>query len=196
MHRIKASVLAGMALALCVACSDDEATTPEPITGTYQLSDADGETLPALIFDGLIADPDGDFVLRVLVDEGSLELSAGQRYEQRVTRSIFVDGHAQPGGLWNDRGTYTLGHIPLHQVAITRPGSGSLVGPSSADPGSLVAGFVRRGRRPGPGQSDARDDRRGRAPLAKRREELGRFSARRAALTRCRARALLPHLHV
>lgn len=97
-----------MALALLVACSDDEATAPEPITGTYQLSDADGETLPALIFEGLITDPERDFVLRILVDEGSLELSAGQRYEQRVTRSIFVDGHAQPGGLWNDRGTYAL----------------------------------------------------------------------------------------
>lgn len=108
MHRIKASVLAGMALALLVACSDDEATAPDPITGTYQLSDADGETLPVLIFEGLITGSEGDFVLRILVDEGSLELSAGQRYEQRVTRSISVDGHAQPGGLWYDRGTYTL----------------------------------------------------------------------------------------
>lgn len=97
-----------MALALLVACSDDEATAPEPITGTYQLRDVDGETLPALIFDGLITGSEGDFVLRILVDGGSLELSAGQRYEQRVTRSIFVDGHVQPGGLWDDRGTYTL----------------------------------------------------------------------------------------
>lgn len=108
MSRTGATFVVAMSLAALTACSDDSGTGPEPIAGLYQLRDVGGQTLPATIFEDMLTSPSGNFFLRILVTEASLDLTAGGRYEQRVKRSVFIDDQPAPSPTRTDRGIYSV----------------------------------------------------------------------------------------
>jgi hypothetical protein len=88
-----AAVLAPAVMIL--ACSDS--TSPnrgDPYTGTFVLTNADDQPLPATVFDGIIVvpEPDPSFHLRILATTGSITIDANGHYRQLVDHDAFVDG--------------------------------------------------------------------------------------------------------
>ncbi|HXE58417.1 MAG TPA: hypothetical protein VNK43_10495 [Gemmatimonadales bacterium] len=105
--RLAALVLA-TALVAAVGCGDDGSAPSEGPAGIYRLESAAGGPLPATVFDGTVESSEGDFHLRVVALEGSLELRQDGHYEHRIRHAVFVDGAPAPEARWTDRGGYRV----------------------------------------------------------------------------------------
>lgn len=113
--RLRSSTLGAVLLGLAVfmsACSDDESTGPNepaPLVGVYALTAAEGNALPAVIFNDSTGDEENRFHLRVLALEGELKLTADGKYEQVVRHEVYIDGVLSDRPRWSDRGSYLVG---------------------------------------------------------------------------------------
>jgi hypothetical protein len=97
-------------LSLLIAC--DKAVSPGEIPdqsiGEFILVAAEGASLPAPVFDGVVvADPDPSFHLRIVATSGSITIDATGHYEQRVSHDAFVDGALNGRATHVDRGECT-----------------------------------------------------------------------------------------
>ena len=106
---LRLTTLAALLLVL-VAC--DRASSPvesrDKSIGEFALVAAEGASLPATVFDGVVvADPDPSFHLKVVATSGSITIDATGHYEQRVSHDAFIDGTLGGRATHVDRGECT-----------------------------------------------------------------------------------------
>ncbi|MFW6079364.1 MAG: hypothetical protein ACODAE_07080 [Gemmatimonadota bacterium] len=94
-------------LALITGCGDDP-TGPD-VAGEYELVRANGEPLPALVYDSVVVDDDdNEFPYQVHLDSGELSLSGGD-YEIGLVVDVVLDGDTiLPDESLIEDGTYSV----------------------------------------------------------------------------------------
>ena len=80
----RVAVVVGVLLAGCA----DVTTDPAGVTGTYQLSEVNGESLPAVVFDG--QRPEGHVVATAL--SGTITVRS-TTFTERVVFNLVLNGH-------------------------------------------------------------------------------------------------------
>ena len=111
MKRHYMNTLLGVLLAASVAACEDDVTAVPPeavphVVGSYALERVNGALLPAVVFEGNVADAAGDYHLRVVATHGAIDLYADSSYWQRVQHSVYINGALVPGMRWADYGVF------------------------------------------------------------------------------------------
>ena len=104
--------LTTLAALLTVLFGCDKASSPvespDKSIGEFALVAAEGTSLPAAVFDGIVvADPDPSFHLKVVATSGSITIDATGHYEQRVSHDAYIDGTLGSRATHVDRGECT-----------------------------------------------------------------------------------------
>ena len=111
--RLTAALILTSAL---IGCSDSTSPTDttDHFSGTFDLTHADAQPVPAAVFDGMISDVTPSFHLRVIATGGSISIDGNGHYEQRVNHDVFVDGALSGHFTRADRGECTRSGNDLH----------------------------------------------------------------------------------
>lgn len=94
-------------LMVLIACDKAASPVESPnlSIGEFALVAAEGVSLPAPVFDGIVvADPDPSFHLKIVATSGSITIDATGHYEQRVSHDAFIDGALGGRATHVDRG--------------------------------------------------------------------------------------------
>lgn len=111
---IRGAGLAGLATMLLLAgCSDSTGEGNPPAdpsaAGNYTMN------APVLAFDGRVIEPEqGDFDLRVVATEGTLELASDSTYEYHARLDTYVDEVFVGKKIWQDHGDWRPVGDSLH----------------------------------------------------------------------------------
>lgn len=94
-------------------CSDSTGEGNPPAdpgaAGTYTMN------APVLAFEGRVIEPEqGDFDLRVVATEGTLELASDSTYEYHARLDTYVDEVLAGKQIWQDRGDWRLVGDSIH----------------------------------------------------------------------------------
>jgi len=101
----------------CSSTSAPDKAAPHT-TGVFTLVSADGQPVPAPVFEGtIVTDQIPPFHLRVLAKAGSFSLDANGHYEHRVQHDAFIDGVIGARPDHSDRGECTRSGDQLHCVS-------------------------------------------------------------------------------
>ena len=106
MNRIRATLVLG--LSALAACGDG--TGPDStVEGAFTLVEANGQTLPAVIYAGVWTDADdNEFQIEALVEEGELALTDGS-YTFEILVDVTADGEILvPDEPVSESGSYTV----------------------------------------------------------------------------------------
>jgi hypothetical protein len=116
-HRVLAlSLVAGVSVA-CSSTSAPDKSAPHT-TGVFTLVSANGEALPAAVFEGtIVTDEIPPYHLRVLATSGSITIDANGHYEHRVNHDAMIDGVLGGRPNHTDRGSCTRSGEELHCVS-------------------------------------------------------------------------------
>ncbi|GAB4459735.1 MAG: hypothetical protein OHK0029_22690 [Armatimonadaceae bacterium] len=102
---MKTAIFAAVVIAGCSSGSRNSGSQTT-LAGNYALIAADGQALPATVFDDTINIPEGSFRLRAAATSGFLRLNPDGTYEQQVIHDTFTDDAYDSSPRWTDRGTY------------------------------------------------------------------------------------------
>ena len=105
---LRVTTLAALLLVLIACDKASPVESPDKSIGEFALVAAEGASLPAPVFDGIVvADPDPSFHLEIVATSGFMTIDASGHYEQRVSHDAFIDGALGGRATHVDRGECT-----------------------------------------------------------------------------------------
>lgn len=109
-----AGLLGLAAMLLLAGCSDTTEESKPGGPGDPGLAGRYALETPFTAFEGRVESEGGDFDLRVVATEGTLELVGDSTYEQQLRFQTFIDGQLAGQSRWTDRGDWRARGDTLH----------------------------------------------------------------------------------